>query len=70
MMLKHLGEFEAAAAIEHALLVTLAEGKLTGDVVGYEKGMKTSEYVRAIVANLGRLIADLEAVVPALAGVR
>ncbi len=54
MMLKHLGEFEAAAAIEHALLVTLAEGKLTGDVVGYEKGMKTSEYVRAIVANLGR----------------
>ena len=53
MMLKHLGEFTAAADIEHALLVTLQEGRLTGDVVGYEKGLKTSEFTRSVKANLG-----------------
>lgn len=54
MMLKHLGEFAAAADIEHAVLVTLMEGRLTGDVVGYDKGVKTSEYAKHVVANLGR----------------
>ena len=54
MMLKYLGEFAAAETIEHALLVTLAEGRLTGDVVGYDRGLRTSEYVRAVVSNLGR----------------
>jgi isocitrate dehydrogenase len=54
MMLKHLGEFDAAADIEHAVLVTLMDGRLTGDVVGYDKGVKTSEYSRHVIANLGR----------------
>jgi isocitrate dehydrogenase len=54
MMLKYLGEFEAAAAIEHAVLTTLLDGKLTGDVVGYDKGVKTSEYTKAVTKNLGR----------------
>ncbi len=54
MMLKYLGEFEAAAAIEHAVLTTLLDGKLTGDVVGYDKGVKTSEYTKAVIKNLGR----------------
>jgi isocitrate dehydrogenase len=54
MMLKHLGEFAAAADIEHAVLVTLMEGKLTGDVVGYDKGVRTSDYARQVIANLGR----------------
>lgn len=54
MMLKYLGELEAADAIEHAVLVTLAEGTLTGDVVGYDKGASTSEYTRTIIKNLGR----------------
>jgi isocitrate dehydrogenase len=55
MMLRHLGEFEAAATIEHALLVTLEEGKVrTGDVVGYDKGASTSAYADTIIANLGR----------------
>lgn len=55
MMLRHIGEFEAAANIEHALLVTLEEGKVrTGDVVGYDKGASTSAYTDAIIANLGR----------------
>ncbi len=55
IMLRHLGEFEAAAAIEHALLVTLEEGNVrTGDVVGYDKGASTTAYTDAIIANLGR----------------
>jgi len=54
MMLKHLGEFAAAADIEHAVLVTLKDGRLTGDVVGYDKGVKTSEYAKSVIANLGR----------------
>jgi isocitrate dehydrogenase len=54
LMLRHLGEFEAAAVIEHAILVTLEQGTLTGDVVGYDKGTPTSAYTEAIIANLGR----------------
>jgi isocitrate dehydrogenase len=55
LMLRHLGEFQAAAAIEHAILVTLEEGKvLTGDVVGYDRGASTSAFTDAVIANLGR----------------
>ncbi len=56
MMLRHLGEFDAAARIEHAILVTLEDGKIrTGDVVGYDKGASTSAFTDAVIANLGRL---------------
>jgi isocitrate dehydrogenase len=54
LMLRHLGEFEAAATIEHAILVTLEQGTLTGDVLGYDKGTPTSAYTDAIIANLGK----------------
>jgi isocitrate dehydrogenase len=55
MMLRHLGEFEAAGKIENAVLVTLEEGKaLTGDVVGYDKGASTTAFTEAVLANLGR----------------
>jgi isocitrate dehydrogenase len=55
LMLRHLGEFEAAARIEHAILVTLEEGRvLTGDVVGYDKGASTTAFTDAVIANLGR----------------
>ena len=55
MMLRHLGEFDAAAKIEHAILVTLEEGKVrTGDVVGYDKGASTSAFTEAVIANFGR----------------
>jgi isocitrate dehydrogenase len=55
MMLRHLGEFDAASAIEHAVLVTLEDGKVrTGDVVGYDKGAATTTYTDAIISNLGR----------------
>ena len=57
MMLRYLGEFEAASKIEHAVLVTLEEGKVrTGDVVGYDSGKNctTTQYTEAVIANLGK----------------
>jgi isocitrate dehydrogenase len=57
MMLRHLGEFDAASRIENALLVTLEEGKVkTGDVVGYDSGRActTTAFTDVIIANLGR----------------
>jgi isocitrate dehydrogenase len=55
MMLRHIGEFDAAAAIEHAVIVTLEEGKaLTRDVVGDTNAAGTSAYTNAIIDNLGR----------------
>ncbi len=54
LMLRYLGLFEQAAAIEHAVLVTLENGILTGDVVGYGNGASTTGYTEAIIGNLGR----------------
>ncbi|MGH9406714.1 MAG: NADP-dependent isocitrate dehydrogenase [Terriglobia bacterium] len=55
MMLQHLGEFAAAAKIEHAVLLTLEEGKVrTGDIAGYDRGASTSAFTDAIISNLGR----------------
>ena len=55
MMLRHIGEFDAATTIENAVMVTIEEGEAaTGDVVGYDKGAKTSEYTQKIIENLGR----------------
>ena len=54
MMLKYMGEFEAAEAVEHAVLVTLEQGNLMGDVVGYDKGVSTSDYTKKIIGNLGK----------------
>jgi isocitrate dehydrogenase len=57
LMLRHLGEFDAAAKVENALLVTMEEGKVrTGDVVGYEggKNCSTAQYTEAIITNLGK----------------
>jgi len=54
LMLRYLGYFEQAAAIEHAVLVTLESGVLTGDVLGYDRGTPTTEYADAIIGNLGK----------------
>jgi isocitrate dehydrogenase len=55
MMLRHLGEFEAASAIENAVVVTL-EDKIARprDVVGDVGAASTTEYTDAIIGNLGR----------------
>jgi isocitrate dehydrogenase (NAD+) len=50
MMLKHLGEMDAAARIEKAMLEVFAEGKaLTRDLGGTAK---TNEFARAIVEKM------------------
>ena len=54
LMLRYMGLFEEAAAIEHAIFVTLESGVLTGDVVGYDRGTPTTEYTDAIIGNLGK----------------
>src|SRR6266705_6855536 len=53
LMLRHLREFEAAAAVEHAVRVTLESGVTTGDIAGYDKGVGTTAYTDAIIGNLG-----------------
>jgi isocitrate dehydrogenase len=54
LMLRSLGLFEEASAIEHAIFVTLESGTLTGDVVGYDAGTSTTDYTDAIIGNLGK----------------
>ncbi|MBX7105418.1 MAG: NADP-dependent isocitrate dehydrogenase [Gemmataceae bacterium] len=55
MMLRYIGDFEAANKIENAMLVTWEDGKvMTGDVVGYDKGCTTTGFTDAIIGNLGR----------------
>ena len=55
MMLRHLGDFDTAARVEHALYVTLEEGRdLTGDIAPEGQGAGTDAYVARVIANLGR----------------
>lgn len=54
MMLRHLGEFEAAESIEHAVLVTLESGIRTRDIAGDEGATGTKAYTAAIINNLGK----------------
>ncbi|MGI8825330.1 MAG: NADP-dependent isocitrate dehydrogenase [Chloroflexota bacterium] len=54
MMLRHLGEFEGAAAIENAMLVTLESGVLTRDVVGDTGAASTTTFTEAVIGNLGK----------------
>lgn len=55
MMLRHIGDFATAAKVEHALHVTLEEGRdLTGDIAPEGQGVGTAQYVERLVANLGR----------------
>ncbi|BAU33385.1 NADP-dependent isocitrate dehydrogenase [Microcella alkaliphila] len=54
MMLKHLGHVDEAETIENALFATVAAGTLTGDVVGYDSGVSTTDFASAIIDNFGR----------------
>ena len=54
MMLRHLGEFDAAATVERALLATLEQGKITRDIAGDEGGaLSTTAFTDAIIENFG-----------------
>jgi isocitrate dehydrogenase len=75
MMLRHLGEQDAAQRIEDAVNVTLAEGQaVTLDVArqqgDVEQSTSTSGFADAVIANLGRAPAETftkERAVPAVA---
>lgn len=55
MMLRHLGEFEAAQAIEESLFVTLGHDKIhTKDIDLQGLPASTSEFTDVIIKNLGR----------------
>lgn len=55
MLLRHIGEFEAAATIEDAVFVTLQEGKtVPRDVAGDQGAAGTKAFTNAILANFGR----------------
>lgn len=55
MMLRHFGEFETANKIEHALYVTLEEGKaLTGDIAQGRPAVGTKRFTEEVIANLGK----------------
>ncbi len=54
MMLRHLGEFEAALNIEHAVLVTMEAGIRTRDVSGDAGSVSTTAFTDAVIGNLGK----------------
>ncbi len=55
MMLRHLGEFEAANAVEQAVLYTLGVSKIfTRDVVGDKNGVPTTQFTQTVIDNLGK----------------
>lgn len=55
MMLRHLGEFEIANAIEQAVYVTLDIDKiLTHDMAPKGKGVGTKEFTDCIIKNIGK----------------
>jgi isocitrate dehydrogenase len=54
MMLRHIGEFSAAAAVEQAVFATLEDGVLTRDVVGDAKAASTTGFRDAVIAHLGK----------------
>jgi isocitrate dehydrogenase len=53
LMLRHIDEMEAAAAVENAVLATLESGVLTRDVVGDAGAVSTTGFTDAIIRNLG-----------------
>lgn len=54
MMLRHIGEFDAALDIEHAVLVTMESGVRTRDFTGDEGSVSTTAYTDAVIGNLGK----------------
>jgi len=62
MMLRYLGEMEAAATMENAILFTLEEGKnVPKDVPGVTTPVGTKAYTGAVISNYGRKPSELPA---------
>jgi len=54
MMLRHIGEFDAAYTIEQAVLATLEDGIYTQDVRKDEGAVSTTDFTDAIIERFGR----------------
>lgn len=54
MMLRRLGEGDAADVIEQAVVHTLRSGTRTADMAGTTKAASTTEYTDEVIANLGK----------------
>lgn len=62
MMLRYLGEMEAAATMENAILFTLEEGRqVPKDVPGVTNPVGTLAYTEAVIGNYGRRPSHLAA---------
>ncbi|HEY4672196.1 MAG TPA: NADP-dependent isocitrate dehydrogenase [Gemmatimonadaceae bacterium] len=55
MMLRHIGEGNAANDVEQAVLVTLESGIRTSDMMGTDKPASTTEFTHAVISNLGKV---------------
>ena len=55
MMLRHIGEGDAANHIEQAVLVALESGVRTGDMPGFGKPISTTEFADLVISNLGKV---------------
>lgn len=63
LMLKHIGEGEAATAIENAWLKTIEEGIHTPDIYNPSNSSKkvgTKEFAEAVISNLGNMPTTLK----------
>lgn len=57
MMLRHLGRFDSATALEHALFHTIAvDGVRTADIAGRGPATETDEFTDCVIGNLGRRV--------------
>jgi isocitrate dehydrogenase len=54
MMLRHIGEGKAASNVEQAVLVTLESGVRTSDMMGVQNPTSTTDFTKAVIANLGK----------------
>ena len=54
MMLRHIGEGEAANDVEQAVLVTLESGICTSDMIGVQNPASTTDFTKAVISNLGK----------------
>ena len=54
MMLRHIGEGQAANDVEQAVLVTLESGIRTSDMMGAQNPASTTAFTEAVISNLGK----------------
>jgi len=58
LMLRHIGELEAASSVENAVMATLASGVRTRDVIGDDGSVGTTAYTEAVIGNLGKSVPE------------